>query len=265
MKWNPGKYVQFASHRDRPFFELTARIDADAPRGVVDLGCGPGNLTAALARRWPAAQVRGLDSSAEMIERARADHRLPNLGFELADAGAWLPEPGIDVVVSNAMLQWIPGHIDLVRGWLEALRPGAWFAAQVPGNFDAPSHALMRQVAGSPRWATRLQGLVLRTDATAEPETYQRLLLESGFDADVWETTYRQVLHGKDPVLEWVRGTALRPVLSALGEEDAAQFEAEYAGLVRAAYPPFRGPEGGELTIFPFRRIFVVGRKAPGA
>lgn len=263
MKWNPTKYVQFASHRDRPFFELTQRIDAESPRQVVDLGCGPGPLTAALADRWPDAQVMGLDASAEMIARAGADHRRPNLAFAESDATTWMPQPGTDVLVSNAMLQWIPGHRELMAGWLDALEPGAWFAAQVPGNFGAPSHALMRELAARPHWESRLEGLTLRKDATAEPQTYLRLLLDHGFDADVWETTYSQILRGQDPVLEWVRGTALRPILSVLGEQDAREFEDEYANLVRDAYPPFTGPEGEQLTVFPFRRIFMVGKKGP--
>lgn len=261
MKWNPTRYVQFASHRDRPFFELIARITEDAPARVIDLGCGPGPLTAALADRWPQARVTGLDASPEMIEKAAADHQRPRLDFAETDAATWGPEPETDILISNAMLQWVPGHRDLMAGWLEALKPGAWFAAQVPGNFEAPSHALMRDLAETPHWAQRLQDLVLRKDAVAEPETYLRLLFEHGFESDVWETTYEQVLRGPDPVLDWVRGTALRPILSVLGAADAAEFKAEYAALARKAYPPFSGPDGELLTIFPFRRIFMVGRK----
>ncbi|MDN5754966.1 MAG: trans-aconitate 2-methyltransferase [Arthrobacter sp.] len=261
MKWNPAKYVQFATHRDRPFFELIARIEEDAPRRVVDLGCGPGPLTAALADRWPDARITGLDASPEMIGKATADHQRPRVDFAEADAATWTPEAETDVLISNAMMQWIPGHGELMAGWLDALKPGAWFAAQVPGNFEAPSHALMRGLAAEAQWADRLQGLVLRKDAVAEPETYLRLMFDHGFEADVWETTYEQILHGPDPVLDWVRGTALRPILSVLEDADAAEFEAEYAALVREAYPPFTGPDGGELTVFPFRRIFMVGRK----
>ncbi|MGO2004035.1 trans-aconitate 2-methyltransferase [Arthrobacter rhombi] len=261
MKWNPAAYVQFASHRDRPFFELIARIDDNVPARVVDLGCGPGPLTAALADRWPEAHVTGLDASPEMIDKATADHQRPRLDFAETDAATWTPEAETDILISNAMMQWIPGHRELMAGWLDALKPGAWFAAQVPGNFQAPSHALMRELAATPYWADRLQGLVLRQDAVAEPTTYLRLMLEHAFEADVWETTYEQILRGPDPVLDWVRGTALRPILSVLNDADAAEFEAEYAALVRDAYPPFTGPEGELLTIFPFRRIFMVGRK----
>lgn len=261
MKWDPEKYVQFADHRDRPFFDLTSRVAADGPRLVVDLGCGPGPLTRSLAERWPEARVIGLDSSAEMIEQARAQQLASNLSFDLADAQSWMPEPDTDVLVSNAMLQWIPAHRELMAKWLSALHPGAWFAVQVPGNFSSPSHALMRELADSPRWASQLAGVLRHDDAVGEPEDYLKILLAAGFETDVWETTYGQVLGGEDPVLEWVRGTALRPILAKLGPEEAGEFEREYAQLVTRAYPPFTGPAGRSLTMFPFRRIFMVGRK----
>jgi trans-aconitate 2-methyltransferase len=286
--WDPDLYLRHADPRGRPFFDLTARIGATAPhawepRTVVDLGCGPGGLTAALADRWPGARVLGLDSSPQMVAKARAAHdagtdsHRPNLTFAQADAAAWNPDPATDVVVTNAMLQWIPGHLDLVGRWLDGLAPGAWFAAQVPGNFAAPSHTLLRRLAESPRWAGKLGGIVrhgiLRQgagpdgsgpdgDAVAEPAGYLLLLLSHGFEADVWETTYQHVLEGTGPVLEWVRGTTLRPVLDALDAEEAAAFEADYGAALRTAYPAFPGPDGRALTVFPFRRIFFVGRKA---
>lgn len=258
MKWDPAKYVQFGDYRNRPFFDLTARIHADRPKHVVDLGCGPGNLTATLADRWPGARVLGLDSSADMLAKASAlAEEKPSLRFEQAGIEGWMPSPETDVVVSNAALQWVPGHQDMMRKWLEVLRPGAWFALQVPGNFNAPSHSLMRNLAGSDGWAAKLDGVLRGGEAVGEPEEYLRILLDAGCAADAWETTYLQVLPGPDPVLEWVRGTALRPVMAALGEEDARSFETEYAASLRDAYP--RGVHG---TVLPFRRIFAVGRKA---
>jgi trans-aconitate 2-methyltransferase len=257
VKWDPAKYVQFGDYRDRPYFDLTARVHADAPRHVVDLGCGPGNLTATLAERWPEAEVLGLDSSPEML--ARAEHHAAgtaNLSFSLADIAAWSPSPQTDVVVSNAALQWVPGHRELLPRWLDALRPGAWFALQVPGNFNSPSHTLMRALAESEAWADRLAGVLRHDDVVGEGAEYLQIMLDAGCDADVWETTYFQLLTGADPVLEWVRGTALRPVLAALPEEDAREFEAEYSARLAAAYPA--GPHG---TVFPFRRTFAVARK----
>lgn len=260
MKWDPSKYVQFGDYRDRPFFDLTARVHAGRPARVVDLGCGPGNLTATLAERWPGARVVGLDSSAEMLARAAAlAEEIPALTFEQADIAAWLPAPETDVVVSNAALQWVPGHQELMRRWLEALRPGAWFAMQVPGNFNAPSHSLMRELAASERWAAKLGGVLRGGDSVGEPGDYLGILLDAGCAADAWETSYQQVLQGPDPVLEWVRGTALRPVMAVLGDDDAKRFEAEYAAALREAYP-----QGVHGTVFPFRRIFAVGRKQAG-
>lgn len=257
MHWDPTKYVQFGDHRQRPFFDLTGRIDATAPREVVDLGCGPGNLTAALAERWPGALVRGIDSSPEMLSKAEAlAETAVNLEFSLGDIATWAPSPETDVVVSNAALQWIPEHRELLPGWLDALSPGAWFALQVPGNFRSPSHTLMRELAESPAWAGKLGGVLRHADAVAEPARYLEIMLDAGCAADAWETTYLQLLPGENPVFEWVRGTGLRPVLAALAGEDAARFEAEYAALLAKAYPV---TEHG--TVFPFRRIFAVARK----
>ncbi|MCC9204814.1 trans-aconitate 2-methyltransferase [Arthrobacter sp. zg-Y769] len=258
MKWDPEKYTQFSSHRDRPFFDLTARVAASSPARVVDLGCGSGALTAALAARWPQAQVTGIDSSQDMIGSARALEGAPsNLDFVQGRIEDWEPEPGTDVVVSNAALQWVPGHRDLLRRWAGQLGDGAWLAVQVPGNFGAPSHVLMRELAASAAWAPKLDGVLRHADAVDEPADYLALFTEAGFEADVWETSYQQVLTGEDPVLEWVRGTALRPVIDALSAQDFRAFEAEYAALLRTAYP-----QHAWGTVFPFRRLFMVGRKA---
>lgn len=257
LHWDPAKYVEFGNFRDRPFFDLTTRITAAAPRVVVDLGCGPGNLTATLAQRWPSATVLGLDNSPEMVETAvNAPSTSGKLSFAVANIRDWTPGPETEVVVSNAALQWVPGHQDLMSGWLDAMTPGSWLAVQVPGNFDSPSHVLMRELAESPRWRKLLDGVLRHTDAVWEPAQYHELLLRGGTQADVWETTYNQLLLGEHPVLNWVRGTGLRPVLQALDDAGAAAFEAEYSQLLDQAYPA-----GIFGTIFPFRRIFMVGQK----
>lgn len=258
MRWDPSQYAAFSDHRSRPFFDLVGRIGHAAPRRVVDLGCGPGELTAVLARRWPNAEVVGLDSSPEMIDRARAlKDAPPNLFFSLADVRDWAVEPGIDVVVSNAVLQWVPGHQELLARWARDLGEHAWIAFQVPGNFSAPSHSLMRRLAESVRWREQLGSVLRHDDAVGSPEEYHRLLNDAGLEADVWETTYQHRLSGADPVLQWVRGTGLRPVLAALAEDEAAEFERAYADLLTEAYPP--QPDGG--TLFAFRRVFAVGAK----
>ena len=138
--WDPDRYLTYADERGRPFVELLARVGATAPAEVVDLGCGPGNLTGLLAERWPEAHVVGLDSSPEMIEQARALGQ--RVTYAVADLREWRPERPVDVLVSNATLQWVPGHLHRMRDLVEAVSAGGWFAFQVPGNFDEPSHTL---------------------------------------------------------------------------------------------------------------------------
>jgi trans-aconitate 2-methyltransferase len=251
MRWDPAQYERYAGPRGRPFFDLVAQVAAEAPATVVDLGCGPGDLTVSLAERWPAAAIRGIDSSPEMIERAPGD---AGVEFSLGTAEAF-DATGTDVLVSNATLQWVPTHRRLLPEWLGQLNPGGWLAFQVPSNFGAPSHTLMRELAASPRWRDALGGILRHADAVAEPAEYLDLLERHAAHADVWRTEYLHVLEGQDPVLEWVRGTGLRPILSALGEAEAAEFSAEYAALLRKAYPP--GPHG---TVFGFARTFAVAR-----
>jgi trans-aconitate 2-methyltransferase len=252
MRWDPQQYSRYADERGRPFLDLVGRVAADAPRRVVDLGCGPGTLTALLAERWPSASVEGIDSSADMIA---AGTQAPRLSFHVADVTEWDPA-GADVIVSNATLQWVPEHRSLIPRWAAALPSGGWLAFQVPGNFDSPSHALMRSLANEPQWAPALAGVLRHDDAVGSPAEYAQLLLGCGLRADVWETTYLHVLPGPDPVLQWLRGTGLRPIMQALPAEAYAEFEAEFGRRLRSAYPT---TEQG--TLFPFRRIFAVGAK----
>jgi trans-aconitate 2-methyltransferase len=257
MRWNPARYGQYGSERSMPFFDLVGHVDAEHPRRVVDLGCGPGALTQSLAERWPDAEVVGIDSSAEMLEAAEElSDRPANLRFEHADIHDWQPGPHDDVVVTNAALQWVPDHRELLPGWLDALPRGATFAMQVPGNFRSPSHTILKEVADDPRWRDAVRPVIRDDDIVAEPGAYLQLMLEHCGRAIAWETSYQHLLPGDDPVLDWVRGTWLRPILGALDEERAAAFEAEAAPRLRAAYP--RGRFG---TVFPFRRIFAVGVK----
>ena len=253
MRWDPAQYSRFAAERDRPFFDLTSRIEAVAPRHVADIGCGQGHLTATLAQRWPRAIVEGFDSSPEMIADAAG---LPGVTFTVADAADWKPAADVDVIVSNAALQWVPHHQKLIAQWSSALPSGGWVAVQVPGNCDSPSHALMRRLAGEKQWAAKLHSVARNTDAVGTPESYAKVLLDAGLNADVWETTYVHVLPGDDPVLEWVRGTGLRPILAALSPPDAEEFATRLASELRRAYP--QGPHG---TLFPFRRVFAVGHR----
>ena len=251
--WDPELYGRFADQRSRPFHELVARVGATAPATVVDLGCGDGSLTATLADRWPAASVLGIDSSEEMLASAAA-RKTERLSFTLARIQDWRPTAPIDVLVSNAALQWVPEHMSLLPRFVSALAPGGWLAIQVPGNFEAPSHALLRTLCNSARWSDRL-GVAGRWPSTPSPREYVRELAGLGCAVDAWETTYAQVLHGAHPVLTWMRGTALRPVYARLPAEEAAEFDMELGRLLREAYPP--EPYG---TVLPFRRIFAVAQ-----
>lgn len=254
--WNPDQYLRYSGLRERPFDELVARIPLASPRRVVDLGCGPGTATVRLCERWPEALVTGVDSSQEMIDKAAGLAIPGRLSFEVGEAASWAPAEDLDVLVSNAMFQWVPGHERVVSRLAGRLRPGGVMAFQVPGNFDEPSHVLLRELVSTGRWDIPTTG-VLRDHPVLDPDGYLRLLLGLGLTADVWETTYLQVLSGPDPVLEWTRGTALRPVLSMLSPEEAGDFEEEYRRALAAAYPQ----DGEGLTVMPFRRIFAVGIK----
>jgi trans-aconitate 2-methyltransferase len=255
--WDPTTYLRFSDERSRPFHDLTQRLAAETPRTVVDLGCGPGQLTATLAERWPTARVVGIDSSAEMIKRAQqlAGERLE---FTVADLATWRPEEPVDVIISNAALQWVPDHRALLPDLVGCLAPDGWLAFQVPGNFDEPSHVRLHELASDPRFAAATRHL--ERPAAFGPRTYLADLASRGLLVDAWETTYLHVLSGDDPVFTWISGTGARPILQALTGQQRALFVEEYKTLLRAAYPP--QPFG---TVLPFRRVFVVAHREPAA
>jgi trans-aconitate 2-methyltransferase len=266
--WDPAQYLRFGDERSRPFFDLLSRVEAERPGRVVDLGCGPGQLTAALASRWPDAEIRGVDSSAEMIAAANelrcerpgdgpgAAGGRGTLSFACGDVRHWRPDGPVDVIISNALLQWVPGHEKLLAPWVETLVPGGWLAFQIPGNFDQPSHAILRDLARSDRWRSLLADVPLNRQA-GDPADYVDVLSRAGCSVDAWETTYLHILPGEDPILEWYKGTGLRPVLAALEPAEATAFLAEYGAAARVAYPS--APYG---TVLPFRRVFVVARRS---
>jgi trans-aconitate 2-methyltransferase len=251
--WNPDTYLAFADHRGRPFYDLLARVGAEAPRRVVDLGCGPGNLTVTLAQRWPDAVIEAVDSSPEMVEAAQAR----GVDARVVDATEWSPRPDTDVVVSNAVLQWIPNHVELLQRWVAALPKGAWLAFQVPGNFDSPSHQAVREVAARAPFAEALSDIRFRAGKVVEdPAGYAAVLTAAGCTVDAWETTYLHQLTGATPVLDWITGTALTDVRGRLSGEAWEQYRQEIIPLLAQAYP--LQPDG--TTSFPFRRIFVVAQ-----
>ncbi|MFQ6330870.1 trans-aconitate 2-methyltransferase [Nocardia sp. CWNU-33] len=250
--WDPEKYLAFDDHRSRAFFDLLNRVAAEQPRRVVDLGCGPGHLTLALAQRWPGAVIEASDSSPDMVAAARDR----GVDATLGAVEEWHPAPDTDVVICNAVLQWVPTHTTLLSRWVDRMPSGAWLAFQVPGNFDAPSHRTIRELASRDRWRAELASSgILEPRAVLDPDGYARLLTRCQVDA--WETTYLQRLEGEDPVLEWLTGTALRPVRDVLDDTEWQEFTAQLAPLLRAEYP--RHTDG--TTWLSFRRVFVVGRK----
>lgn len=238
--WDPQQYLAYADERGRPFFDLLSRVDVRDPRLVVDLGCGPGNLTATIAQRWPGARIDAVDSSPEMVAAARAN----GVDARVLDVREWMPPSDVDVVVSNAVLQWVPDHAELLRRWVAAMPAGSWLAVQMPGNFDSPAQRLARELAPS----------VERTTQALSPQAYAELL--DGCTVTAWETTYLHQLTGEDPVLQWLSGTALRPVRAALDDDGWNAFREQLAPRLRDAYP--QRDDG--TTWFPFRRVFFTAR-----
>jgi trans-aconitate 2-methyltransferase len=251
--WNPEVYLRYADERGRPFHELVARIGAQAPASVLDMGCGPGNLTQTLTQRWPKARVHGVDSAPEMIDEARA--KTSGATYEVADATRYEVPADVDVIVSNAMLHWVPGHEEVLRRWV---RPGRWIAMQVPANFAAPSHLLLREACGSPRWAGKLGVLNEQVREVGDAVHYGRLLRAAGCVVDAWETTYVHQLPvaATHPVLTWMTGTALRPVRARLSDAEWEEFCADFDSALWTRYPA-----DGSVVDFPFQRVFAVAHR----
>jgi trans-aconitate 2-methyltransferase len=252
--WDPSTYLRYDSERSRPFLDLLARVRVEAARRVVDLGCGPGHLSVVLRERWPDAHVHGIDSSQQMIARARDDDPDPRTTYECSDLRDWRPEEPVDVLVSNATLQWVPGHLELLPRLAEVVAPGGALAIGVPANFDAPSHTILHELSARQPYAEHVPAD--EHAAASRARDYLDVLAGPGWEVDAWETTYLHVLHGPDPVFDWIRGTGARPVLQSLPDDLRERFVADYTARLRDAYPP--QPYG---TVLPFRRAFVVAHR----
>jgi trans-aconitate 2-methyltransferase len=253
--WNPAQYLKFAEQRTRPCRDLAARVDVAGPRRVIDLGCGPGNSAEVIAQKWPEAKITGFDSSASMIESARATH--PEWEWRTGDIAAWAAADGerFDVVFSNAAMQWLGDHDELFPRLLDHVEPGGALAVQAPGNYDGPSNLLMRNLAASEGWRRWFP-----TGRAAEWHThdigyYYDALAPHAARLDLWATEYIHVMPDAPAIVEWYKGTGLRPYLDVIAEESERQrFLAEYLELVRPAFPP----QADGAVLFPFRRIFIV-------
>ena len=247
--WDDRQYLKFADERTRPARELLARVPLAEAARVVDLGCGPGNSTQLLHARWPMARVTGVDSSPEMLARARADW--PQLEWVQADVKDFRADGAIDVLFANAVLHWVPGHETLFPALLRQVRPGGALALQMPESFHEPSHRLMRELEGP--WQPRTRALVEQAPV-ASAATYYDLLAPHARQVDIWRTTYQHVMPDAPAIVDWVKATGLRPYLDALADEERPAFLDAYTRAIAAAYPP--RADGKRLFSFP--RLFIV-------
>jgi trans-aconitate 2-methyltransferase len=246
---DPIQYARFSDQRSRPFFNLLERVPQRDFRSIVDLGCGAGELTVALAQRWPEAQVLGIDSSPQMLAKS-GEYAMPGR-LEFLEQTVEAYDTPADLVFSNATLQWLGDHPNLFPRLAALVNPGGVFAVQMPYSHVQQSHLLLEETAREGPWAARLADW--QRFQVQPLAWYVELLMGLGFEVDAWETTYYFVLQGEDPILEWVKGTSLQPILNRLAEDERLEFTARYAARLRDAYPPT--PQG---TIYPFQRIFFV-------
>jgi trans-aconitate 2-methyltransferase len=254
--WNSEQYLKFADERTRPAVDLAARVALESPRRVVDLGCGPGNSTAVLARRWPHAELTGLDNSPAMLAAARKD--CPQGHWQEGDIAAWAAAEPFDLVFSNAAMQWIPNHAKVVpQQFAQVAQGGAW-AMQIPANLGAPPHRIIRELALSASWRDKFRAPT-REWRPEIPAFYYDTLAPLAVRVDIWETEYLHVLPNVDAIVEWYRGTGLRPWLDALADDDArTKFLADYRNALAPEFPP----QSDGRVLFPFRRLFVIAYRA---
>ena len=253
--WNANQYLKFEDERTRPAAHLLAQIPLAAPRKVVDIGCGPGNSTELLVRRWPQATVIGIDTSADMLRQAR--QRLPGHTFLEANIAHWAPPEGTDVLFANAIFQWVPGHLRQMQRLLKALPEGGVLAVQMPDNLDEPSHVMMREVAHLEPWRHILAESARLRDGLPKPGVYYDALKPLCRRVEVWHTIYNHVLDDVTAIVEWVKGTGLRPFIDLLDPPQRKQYIAEYTARLAASYLP--QSDGKVLLRFP--RIFIVATK----
>ncbi|MGA8074389.1 MAG: methyltransferase domain-containing protein [Candidatus Acidiferrales bacterium] len=252
--WHPETYLKYANIRFRAALDLIERIPLGRCERAYDLGCGTGHLTQALQERWPEARITGVDSSAEMLSHARGE--FPKIEWVQADLTSWRADAPADLLFSNATFQWVPDHEHLLPSLLGQVRKGGFFAMQMPRHIESPGHLLLLETAREERWRERLLpvtlGLVVHT-----PEQYWRWISPQAARVDIWETIYQHELEGENPVVEFFRGTQLRPYVQALTEDEAKEFVAAYAARIARAFPK----QANGKTLFPFRRIFIVAER----
>lgn len=253
-EWDAGQYLRFADERTRPASDLVGRIDLAAPRRIVDLGCGPGNSTAVLRARWPEAEITGIDTSADMLDKARRGDA--SIRFAVGDIAAWQPDAPCDLVFSNAALQWVGGHEHLIPRLFEGVAPGGQLAVQMPRNHDFATHRLMRQVAAEGKWRDRLAG-ARDPSPVKPPEFYYDLLAPRAERMVVWETNYIQVMPSVAAIIDWLRGTGLGPFLARLNADERPVFLDRYAALLAEAFPQ----RSDGRILLPYPRLFFIASR----
>ena len=254
-RWDPAQYERFRGERARPFFDLVGRMPDGPVRRVADLGCGTGELTRTLLERWPEAEVIGVDHSQEMLARAAEGPAQPRLSFVCADLATWEPEAPLDRIVSNAALQWLPEHGVLLERLTRFLAPEGSLAVQVPHNRGEGAFRLLDELVLEAPWRERFQ-TAGRRPSIETPLFYAERLLGLGLEIELWETVYHHRMAGAAEIVEWMKGTALRPLLAALAPPEQQEFLAALVARITPLHP--RGPHG---IFFPFRRLFFVARK----
>lgn len=254
--WDATLYLKYEDERTRPARDLLARVPIVEASLIFDLGCGPGNSTKLLAARFPNAKIIGIDSSAEMLQRAR--HTLPDVSFQMADLATWRPERPADLIFAIAVFQWVPDHLAVLRALIEALPSGGVLAVQVPDNLAEPVQVLIRETAEEGPWAKKL----IRAEATREPipvpAVYYELLRPLCRHIDIWHTIYHHVLVDAPAIVEWMMGTGLRPYLALLDESECQAFLTAYTERISAAYPA----RADGRVLLPFPRLFLVAVRA---
>lgn len=252
MPWDSTQYLRFEAQRTQPCRDLVRRVELESPATIADLGCGPGNSTAELQKRWPTAKIIGIDNSPDMLERARADYS--GIEWVTADIATWTPAEKVDLLFSNAALQWLPRHRKLLPTLLSHVAPGGYLAIQIPANIDALPHRLMQELAASPDWQDHFPHQVREWDAL-EPAAYYDILAPHSATLDIWSTTYLHVLPDPAAIVEWYKGTGLRPWLDALpGEKEKEKFLTDYTARIAQYFHP--RPDG--KVLFPFERLFLL-------
>lgn len=251
-QWSPAQYLKFADERTRAARDLLAQVPGRDAQVVYDLGCGPGNSTQLLFEAFPAAKIVGVDSSAEMLVKARKD--LPQLEFVQADLGGWAAPNTVDVLFSNATFQWVHGHVQVLQGLLKDLKAGGVLAVQMPDNLNEPSHVAMREVGYNTPYADKIRSAEGARDKLLIPETYYAALKPLCSRIDIWHCIYNHALDGVTGIVEWLKGTGLRPFLEALSIDEQSDYLRRYEERLAKHYAV--QADGKVLLRFP--RLFIV-------